>query len=161
MTDTQLPNFSQVKPTGAVKLNKLVVAALVLLGVGVGLILGQKQPSSNTAAKTAAQETPGALKTVSTDSITDPSQLEIGKMYGSNSPIFKDKATGIIEKGGINGVGTHTLKRAGGVTQNAALTSSILDLDLFVGKTVEVTGETNASNKAGWFLDIGSIKITQ
>lgn len=93
-----------------------------------------------------------------TDNITT---VEIGKLYGNQSKNFKDSATGTIEKGSINGEGTHTLVRDGGKDQRAALTSSAVDLDLFVGKKVEIKGETNSSNKAGWFLDVGTIKILE
>ncbi len=67
----------------------------------------------------------------------------------------------MIEKGPLNGEGTHILNREGGLDQRAALTSSTVDLDLFVGKKVEVKGETNASNKAGWLLDVGTIKVLE
>jgi len=82
-------------------------------------------------------------------------------VYGNLSKTFADSAVGVIKSGGVNGEGTHTLERPGGVTQNAALTSSVVDLDLFVGKQVEVKGETNKSNKAAWLMDVGSIKITE
>jgi hypothetical protein len=82
-------------------------------------------------------------------------------LYGNTSKTFADSATGTVKAGGINGEGTHTLEREGGKTQNAALTSSVVDLDLFVGKKVEVKGETNDSNKAGWLMDVGSIKVLE
>ena len=87
---------------------------------------------------------------------------KVGDVFGSaDEKSFKDQATGVLEKGGFNGEGTHTLEREGGKTQNAALTSSVIDLDLFIDKKVEVNGETNSSNKAGWLLDVGSIKILE
>jgi len=72
---------------------------------------------------------------------------------------FKDSTTGVVQKGGINGVGTHTLIRDGGPSQSVSLTSSTVNLDLFVGKKVEIKGETNSVAKTGWFMDVGSIKI--
>lgn len=95
------------------------------------------------------------------DTITDQSQITSNKLYGNLSKAFKDSATGTIEKGSINGEGTHILNRAGGVSQRASLTSSVIDLDLFVGKKVEVKGETNASTKTSWLLDVGTIKIIE
>ena len=97
----------------------------------------------------------------STDTISDATQLEIGKVYGNTAKTFKDTATGVVEKGNINGEGTHILVREGGASQRASLTSSAVDLDLFVGKKVEIKGETNASTKTSWLLDVGSIKILQ
>lgn len=92
---------------------------------------------------------------------TNKSNLKVGVLYGDLNSTFKDSAIGTIEKGSINGVGTHILNRPGGADQRASLTSSVLDLDLFVGKKVEVKGETNSSSKTGWLMDVGSIKILE
>lgn len=98
--------------------------------------------------------------TVSVENIKNE-DIKIGQVYGNSVKSFKDSAIGVIEKGSINGEGTHILNRDGGTSQRASLTSSILDLDLFVGRKVEVKGETNASNKTSWLLDVGSIKILE
>lgn len=97
--------------------------------------------------------------TVSTDKISNAQDLKVGVVYGNNDPNCKDTATGSIEAGSINGEGTHILNRPGGKDQRASLTSSTVDLDLFVGKTVTVTGQTNSSKKTGWLLDVCSLKI--
>jgi len=65
----------------------------------------------------------------------------------------------VIEKNGFDGEGTHKLLREGGESQTAYLTSSVLDLDLFVGHKVEIWGETFAAQKAGWLLDVGAVKV--
>ena len=93
--------------------------------------------------------------------IEEGQEVKVGTTYGNLSKNFSDSAMGTVKAGGINGEGTHTLLREGGVTQNAALTSSVVDLDLFIDKKVEVKGETNDSAKAGWFMDVGSIKILE
>jgi len=98
---------------------------------------------------------------ISVDQITNEEDLEIGKYYGNTAKIFKDSATGTIEKGSINGEGTHILNREGGNSQRASLTSSVVDLDLFIGKKVEIRGETNFSTKTSWLLDVGVIKILE
>lgn len=95
---------------------------------------------------------------ISSDEITS---IEVGKVYGEEGKNFKDTATGIIEKGSINGEGTHILNREGGASQRASLTSSAVDLDLFIGKKVEIKGETNASNKTSWLLDVGTVKVLE
>ena len=105
--------------------------------------------------------TSGQGNLLSADKISNTEDLKIGQVYGNANGTFKDTATGTIEKGGINGEGTHTLIRPGGDDQKAALTSSVVDLDLFVGRQVEIKGETNTSRLAGWFLDVGSIKIVE
>ena len=72
---------------------------------------------------------------------------------------FKDSAEGKLIKGGIDGEGTHHLKRSGGESQNVYLTSSVVDLDVYVGKTVKVYGETFAAQQAGWLMDVGRLEI--
>lgn len=106
-------------------------------------------------------KTGDSVETVSTVDVKSKSDLQVGKVYGNAGKNFKDTAVGTIEKGSINGEGTHILNRAGGASQRASLTSSVVDLDLFVGRKVEVKGETNASTKTSWLLDVGSIKILE
>ena len=77
---------------------------------------------------------------------------------------FPDKAQGKIEVNQDKEMpeGSHMLIRPGGESQTAYLTSSLVDLNEFKGKCVEVWGETFAAQKAGWFMDIGFIqKIDQ
>ncbi|MCS7093073.1 MAG: hypothetical protein NZL96_01410 [Patescibacteria group bacterium] len=72
---------------------------------------------------------------------------------------FKDQAEGILREGGINGEGNFHLERPGGPSQNVYLTSSVVDLSLFIGKKVRVWGKTFAGEKAGWLMDVGSVEI--
>lgn len=74
---------------------------------------------------------------------------------------FKDQAFGRIEKNDNQDIpeGTHKLIRPGGPSQTAYLTSSMVDLDLFVGKCVEILGETFKGQKAAWLLDVGWVKV--
>ncbi len=77
----------------------------------------------------------------------------------SNAKNFKDSAEGTLEAGGVDGEGTHHLVRPGGPSQNVYLTSSVLDLNQFVGKKVKVWGETFAAQQAGWFMDVGKLEV--
>lgn len=61
--------------------------------------------------------------------------------------------------GGVDGEGTHHLVRPGGDSQNVYLTSSVVDLNQFVGKTVKVFGQTFATQTAGWFMDVGRVEL--
>ncbi len=74
---------------------------------------------------------------------------------------FKDTAQGKIEVNDNQEIteGSHKLLRPGGPSQTAYLTSSVLDLNQFTGKCVQVWGETFAGQKAGWLMDVGRIKI--
>jgi len=62
-----------------------------------------------------------------------------------------------LEAGGLDGEGTHHLIRPGGDSQTIYLTSSVVDLSLFVGRKVKVKGETFTPQNAGWFMDVGVI----
>ena len=86
--------------------------------------------------------------------------IKSGKMVGStDKKSFRDVAEGKLERGGIDGEGTHKLIRPGGESQNVYLTSSIVDLEQYVGKKVRVWGETFTAQKAGWLMDVGRIEI--
>lgn len=94
--------------------------------------------------------------------LTAPGVVQKGREVGSQDvKTFKDTATGIIEAGGINGEGTHKLIREGGPSQTAYLTSSVIDLDQFVGKKVQIWGETFKGQKAAWLMDVGRVKILE
>ncbi|MFA6602486.1 MAG: hypothetical protein WCT01_01650 [Candidatus Shapirobacteria bacterium] len=146
-------SFNNHKPSVSTKLPIIIIAVLAIFS---GFILSRLTPSSNTATNLSDSES-----SASPVSVTDPADLKPGVFYGNNSKDFTDTATGIIESGSVNGEGTHILIRDGGDSQKASLTSSVLDLDLFVDKKVEVRGQTNSSNKANWLMDVGSIKILQ
>jgi hypothetical protein len=98
---------------------------------------------------------------ITSDKITDKNQIEVGKTYGNVGKVFSDSATGVVQSGNINGEGTHILVRDGGLSQRVSLMSSNLDLDLFINHKVEVKGQTNASNKTGWLMDVGTIKVLE
>lgn len=72
---------------------------------------------------------------------------------------FKDSAEGILKEGGIEGEGNFHLERPGGVSQNAYLTSSTVDLSKYIGKKVKVWGQTFQGQKAGWLMDVGLVEI--
>jgi hypothetical protein len=41
------------------------------------------------------------------------------------------------------------------------LTSSVIDLSLFLDKNVQIWGETLASKKAGWLMDVAKIQVVK
>jgi hypothetical protein len=88
------------------------------------------------------------------------SDVSAGQTYGSSdTDAFPDKAEGTIEKGGIDGEGQYHLVRTGGESQNVYLTSSAVDLSLFVGRKVKIWGETQEGQKAGWLMDVGRVEV--
>jgi len=146
------------KPTSPAPFFSLpIVLIVVFLGLATGFWISRIKPQTNTKNLITTNQN----KTTNLGEIKDISEIEIGKTYGQASKSFKDTATGVIEKGSINGEGTHILNREGGASQRASLTSSALDLDLFIGKKVEIKGETNASTKTSWLIDVGSIKVLE
>lgn len=90
---------------------------------------------------------------------TTKSVIQTGDEFGSKDAIFDTNAIGYVAEGGIDGEGSHRLLREGGETQTVYLTSSVTDLDVFVGMEVEVWGETFKGQKAGWFMDVGRVKV--
>ncbi|OGG08316.1 hypothetical protein A2154_03490 [Candidatus Gottesmanbacteria bacterium RBG_16_43_7] len=114
---------------------------LIFLGVGTGFLLSSKFPAG--------------VKVAESSEI-----IMSDKVVGSTDvTTFKDSAAGTIEKGGLNGEGTHKLVRAGGPSQTVYLISSVVDLDQFVGQKVTVWGQTMAAQKAAWLMDVGKVEL--
>jgi len=158
----EITNLSpSIKTDLPVKSEKLVSVPILLiilsLAVAGGFFVSRLKPSTTQESRSLSQST----ETTANTPPETAEKIEVGKIYGNLEKNFKDTATGILEKGSINGEGTHILNRPGGKSQRASLTSSALDLDLFVGKNVEVKGETNSSTKTSWLMDVGSIKVLE
>ncbi len=102
------------------------------------------------------------VATVENVTIDDASKIKNGDVFGvQDKDTFSDSAIGYIERGGVEGEGSHKLLREGGVTQTIALTSSVVDLDKLVGAEVKIYGETFKAEKAGWFMDVGRIEVVE
>ena len=124
----------------------LMVIVVVLLGIGSGYAISR---SKNGGKMTAVQQgsTPSANS---------------GATFGStDTTTFKDTAQGVLQQGGIDGEGQYHLVRPGGDSQNVYLTSSLVDLSQFNGKKVEVWGQTQKAQKAGWLMDVGRVKVLE
>lgn len=88
------------------------------------------------------------------------SGLKEGDIIGvQDDKQFKDSATGVLQKGGLDGEGSHRLLRPGGPSQTVYLTSSVIDLDAFEGSQVTVWGETFKGQKVGWLMDVGRVRV--
>ncbi len=122
----------------------VITLAVVLAGIGTGWLLSGRVSSSSGSGVAA----PGAKQTAKEAGLADEST-------------FKDTAEGKLESGGISGEGTHHLVRDGGPSQYVYLTSTVIDLESFVGKKVQVWGQTNKGRKAGWLMDVGKIKVVE
>lgn len=140
----RLDNTSDMSPN--MKILYIAGVVVIILGLGTGLFLAKNNLSSKTGSLGAGNS----------------NQLSLGgkKVFGSNdTSTFKDMAEGKLDKGGINGEGTHRLIRPGGDSQTVYLTSTVLDLNQFVGKKIRVWGQTFAAKKAGWLMDVGKLEI--
>lgn len=121
------------------------VILMIALGVGVGY------SASLFSAQTGTSLVPNAL---------NPNAPVKGKVYGNgDTAIFKDTAEGTVKKGGMDGEGAFHLVRSGGDSQNVYLTSSTVDLSLFIGSKVKVWGQTQQAQHAGWLMDVGKVQV--
>ncbi len=122
----------------------LILAAIILVGLfsGYGLYSFKTNGTIRLAGKDVE-----IIKTPSEEGVKDAST-------------FRDTATGMVQEndGKITNEGTHVLIR-GDASQNAYLTSSVIDLSKYIGKKVQVWGETFKGQKAGWLMDVGRIKV--
>lgn len=115
---------------------------IVLVGLGMGWYISSKRVSAN------------RMQVKSSAVVVTQSEAGLTDTTG-----FKDTAIGTLQVGGIRGEGTYHLVRPGGDSQNVYLTSTVADMSPFVGKKVQVWGQTQASQNAGWFMDVGKIKV--
>ncbi|MCX6705416.1 MAG: hypothetical protein NT162_03745 [Candidatus Woesebacteria bacterium] len=137
------PVVSNLPKSGIKKVWPYIVGAflVVLVGIGTAWMI-----SGRTASGKSSAVVPGA-KVSSTEA-------------GALDPKVKyDTATGILATGGLNNEGTFHLVREGGPSKYVYLTSSVVDLNNFVDKKVELWGQTLASKKVGWLMDVAKIKI--
>ena len=126
----------------------LVLVVLIGLGVGTGYVLGKAMP--------------GIIPSNALPSPNDKNAIEKGKIYGSaDTKVFKDNAEGKLVEGGVEGEGQFHLERTGGESQNVYMTSSSVDLSLFINRKVKVWGETQTAQTAGWLMDVGRVEVLE
>lgn len=119
---------------------------VVLAGVTTGWLLsGRPQTKGALIPEDAA---PGAEKTQTEAGVTD-------------TEAYPDTAEGVLEEGGLEGEGTHHLVREGGPEKYVYLTSTAFNFEGFVGKKVQVWGETMSAKHAPWLMDVGRIKVLE
>lgn len=133
---SQAPNTIQ-RPNKSIKLSLVFFASI--LGILTAVLL---------------------TKNYTTSSNQTPKLIQSDNIVGSTAKNFKDSAEGILEKNDSKIVteGSHRLVRDG-ESQTVYLTSSVVDLDNYIGKKVKVWGETFNSKKAGWLMDVGKVEI--
>src|SRR3990167_3842477 len=158
-TGSQSPSSSQIQSKARLilravpkreNLGKFLPIIIVVVVVAAGIFSGLVFSSRNKNAK------------IQTKAAIDEEQLT-GEQKQSFAQTFRDEAEGTVEKNDFKeyAQGTHKLIRPGGESQTAYLTSSVLDLDQYVGKKVKVYGETFGSSQVGWFMDVGKVEVVQ
>ena len=124
-----------------------VFLVIILLGVGSGFLAAKVKPNVGSA-------------NVATSENTKPTSITKGTIVGSNDlKTFKDSTEGTLKNGGIDGEGQYHLVRPGGDSQNVYLTSSSVDLSLFIDRKIKVWGQTQAAQYAGWLMDVGRVEV--
>ena len=158
--NTNQPLVQPLEPVemGEVASNGLARKYLVMIGIVV-ILLG-------TASGWLLNKNPVVSNGGDGDSLSDTNVVknrdgQVTEEGIKDEKIFTDKTEGELQKndGKLTEEGTHILVRPGGVSQTVYLTSSSVDLDKFIGKQVEIWGQTNTAQKAGWLIEVGYIKV--
>lgn len=121
-----------------------IIALAVLLGIGTGYGISTMKGGSSNSTKDTAKVAEGG------------SQTSAGV---KDIKTFPDEVEGTLKEGGFEGEGNFHLVRPGGDDQNVYLTSTTVDLSLFLDKKVRVWGQTFEAEKAGWLMDVGYIEV--
>ena len=140
-------NFSDTQSSPALFTPARLVALLIvaLLGVGTGYFLSRNG---------------GAVGPVNVSDVISTNGVVSGKTYGSDDlETYKDTTEGVLKDGGIDGEGQYHLERPGGESQNVYMTSSTVDLSLFLNRKIKVWGATQTAQKAGWLMDVGRVQV--
>jgi len=151
--DEKIMHSLEVKKEGKFGKSTNIISVLLVLalGIGSGFLLSQITIATGT-----------VDKKVAVKELTGDDEIKKGLVIGVNdSKQFPDEAEGKLVEGGIDGEGTHHLERPGGDSQNVYLTSSIVDLNKFVGHKVKVDGKTFDAEKAGWLMDVGQLEVLE
>lgn len=126
--------------TNSTKMKTIAIGlVVVLIGVGTGYLLSGANAKNGEPAPTANIAENSKTAPVDDSSLSAPE-------------------VGVLHEGGIEGEGTHYLDRGTGKENYIYLLSTVLNLDSFVGKKVEIRGHTLGAENAGWLMDVGRIK---
>lgn len=139
----EFKTIEEGKTTASKKSNLVIpIVIAVILGIGTGVFLTK-------------QKDRGAVN-------GSPKIIQTEKIIGSTAKNFKDNAEGILQRNDSKVIteGTHKLVR-GDESQTVYLTSSVVDLDKYVGSKIKAWGETFKGQKAAWLMDVGKIEILQ
>lgn len=150
---TQPMNTLSASRSKTVPTRLIAVTLAVVAGLAGGYFFAQNRLSQADATGSGS---------ILTQNPANASAIKVGDVFGSpDEKSFRDQATGVIQPGGVEGEGSHHLERGADKSQWVYLTSSVVDLDLFVTHEVELWGETFQGKKAGWLMDVGRLKVVK
>lgn len=124
---------------------------VIILGVGTGFVGHSIFPWSAKANSNGSVKNQGSIAT----------GLKVGDVIGVADVGEADEAIGVLQTGGFEGEGSHHLVRPGGVDQTVYLTSSVVDLDQFIGHKITIWGDTFSAQKAGWLMDVVKVRLEE
>ena len=128
----------------------MLIVAIALAGIASGWAIARRSSGGT------------SLSGLKSSEAAQQSGIAVGDIVGAqDEKSFKDHAEGVLVEGGVEGEGSHHLLREGGKDQNVYMTSSVVDLNLFVGDRITVWGETFSAQKAGWLMDVGRVKVLE
>ncbi|MBN1263487.1 MAG: hypothetical protein JW991_03980 [Candidatus Pacebacteria bacterium] len=130
----------------------VIFALVIVLLLGAGGLTGFFLARRRTAGPFLDGETTGEERKI----VSGPNEVGI-----KDETAFPDDAEGRLEINDFSQVeeGSHKLIRPYGESQAAYLSSTVIDLNQYVGQCVKVWGETFSARQAGWFLDVGRLKV--
>lgn len=150
LKDDKFKNIRDIMTKHQKPILVIVGIAIVLLGIGTGKVLAKSGPGSTLPSGAQKADTPTI-----TNSNTEAGISDVSSFADQQSP------TGLLKEGGLKGDGNYHLERDGGPTQYVYLTSTVLDLGSFVGKKVQVWGQTISGKYAGWLMDVVKVKVVE
>lgn len=140
------------------KSKNILTPILLIIGIVGGLFLGYQLAKDKLLL--AGSNEPGSSKLAQNP--VSASSVKVGDVFGAaDEKTFRDQAEGVLQPGGIEGEGSHHIERGANASQWVYVTSSVVDLDMFIGHQVTVWGETNSGKKAGWLMDVGRLKVQE
>ena len=149
-TQTSEPVMKPLKGNSKYTLYIAVASFLVVVaGVGTGWLLAGGASGGGSINEENSVAVEGVIQQEDEAGIKDTSDFDAKEVEG------------MLVEGGIEGEGTHHLEREGGPSKYVYLNSSVVDLQSFVGKRVQIWGDTVSGGKAGWLVDVGKIKVVK
>jgi len=125
----------------------LLSVLVILGGITTGYLLSNRLGGQNGGAKISSKS----------ETVITENEAEAPNFNEEES----DSAEGVLNVGTIEGEGTHYLDRGAGENKYVYLTSTVINLKNYVGKKVQVWGNTLAATNAPWLMDVQKIKVIE